>query len=173
MPICKMILIFWNRNYGSRLVSSRLQAMFKKLQIKKKIKNAHDLLEVLGGSTGPYFPVFGLNTRKYGPEKTPYLGTFHVVKSSQSLLSGQENLNICSEFLCESASQAKKKFPFTVFSLLHKCSHFKGTVLFTRCWSLNFAAFLTCESDNDHPKGTEQSTPRLQAQLLHPLIQLL
>ena len=98
---------------------------------------------------------------------------FHVVKSSQSLLSGQENLNICSEFLCESASQAKKKFPFTVFSLLHKCSHFKGTVLFTRCWSLNFAAFLTCESDNDHPKGTEQSTPRLQAQLLHPLIQLL
>ena len=42
--------------------------------------------------SGPYFPVFGLNkeiygvisvfsaiTRKYGPEKTPYLGTFHAV----------------------------------------------------------------------------------------------
>ena len=41
---------------------------------------------------GPYFPVFGLNTevysvnlriqyenRKYGPEKTPYLDTFHIV----------------------------------------------------------------------------------------------
>ena len=29
---------------------------------------------------GPYFPVFGLNTGKYRPEKTPYLGTFHTVK---------------------------------------------------------------------------------------------
>ena len=27
----------------------------------------------------PYFPVFGLNTGKYGPEITPYLDTFHVV----------------------------------------------------------------------------------------------
>ena len=26
-----------------------------------------------------YFPVFGLNTGKNGPEKTPYLGTFHAV----------------------------------------------------------------------------------------------
>ena len=29
--------------------------------------------------SGPYFPVFGLNTGKYGPEKTPYLDTFHAV----------------------------------------------------------------------------------------------
>ena len=29
--------------------------------------------------SGPYFPVFGLNTGKYGPEKTTYLGTFHTV----------------------------------------------------------------------------------------------
>ena len=27
----------------------------------------------------PYFPVFGLHTGKYGPEKTPYLDTFHAV----------------------------------------------------------------------------------------------
>ena len=27
----------------------------------------------------PYFPVFGLNTGKYGPEKAPYLDTFHAV----------------------------------------------------------------------------------------------
>ena len=26
-----------------------------------------------GVFSGPYFPVFGLNTGKYGPEKTPYL----------------------------------------------------------------------------------------------------
>ena len=30
--------------------------------------------------SGQYFPVFGLNTGKYGPEKTPYLDTFHAVK---------------------------------------------------------------------------------------------
>ena len=28
---------------------------------------------------GPYFPVFGLNAGKYGPEITPYLDTFHAV----------------------------------------------------------------------------------------------
>ena len=27
-----------------------------------------------------YFPVFGLNTGKYAPEKTPYLDTFHTVR---------------------------------------------------------------------------------------------
>ena len=26
-----------------------------------------------GVFSGPYFPVFGLNTGKYGPEKAPYL----------------------------------------------------------------------------------------------------
>ena len=26
-----------------------------------------------------YFPVFGLNTGKHGPEKSPYLDTFHAV----------------------------------------------------------------------------------------------
>ena len=27
----------------------------------------------------PYFPIFSPNTGKYGPEKTPYLDTFHAV----------------------------------------------------------------------------------------------
>ena len=30
----------------------------------------------------PYFPVFGLNTKKYGPEKTPYFDIFHAVTVS-------------------------------------------------------------------------------------------
>ena len=30
--------------------------------------------------SGPYFPAFKLNTRKYEPEITPYLDTFHAVK---------------------------------------------------------------------------------------------
>ena len=29
--------------------------------------------------SGPYFPEFGRSTGKYGPEKTPYLDTSHVV----------------------------------------------------------------------------------------------
>ena len=29
--------------------------------------------------SGPYFPVFGLDTGKYGPEITPYLDTFQAV----------------------------------------------------------------------------------------------
>ena len=32
-----------------------------------------------GAISGPYFPVFALNTEKYGPEITPYLDTFHAV----------------------------------------------------------------------------------------------
>ena len=32
----------------------------------------------LGVFSGPYFPVFTPNTGKYGPEKTPYLDTFHA-----------------------------------------------------------------------------------------------
>ena len=32
-----------------------------------------------GVVSGPYFPVFVMNTGKYGPEITPYLDTFHTV----------------------------------------------------------------------------------------------
>ena len=32
-----------------------------------------------GVISGPYFPVFGLNTGKSGPEITPYMDTFHAV----------------------------------------------------------------------------------------------
>ena len=37
-----------------------------------------------GVISGPYFPVFGLNTGKYRPEITPYLDTFHAVWRSES-----------------------------------------------------------------------------------------
>ena len=42
-----------------------------------------------GVISGPYSPVFGLNTGKYGPEITPYLGTFHAV------LTANPPINIC------------------------------------------------------------------------------
>ena len=38
-----------------------------------------------GVISGPYFPAFGLNTGKYGPEITPYLDTFHAVNLYPSL----------------------------------------------------------------------------------------
>ena len=39
----------------------------------------------------PYFPVFVLNTGKYGSEKTTYLDTFHAVASSQMFSCGFYN----------------------------------------------------------------------------------
>ena len=33
-----------------------------------------------GVFSGPYFPVFGLNTGKYGPESPPYLDTCYAVR---------------------------------------------------------------------------------------------
>ena len=47
-----------------------------------------------GVFSGPNFPVFSPNTGKYGPKKTPYLGTFHAVLCRQ--------FPVCfSKFCCE------------------------------------------------------------------------
>ena len=40
-----------------------------------------------GVFSGPYFPVFGLNSEKYGTEKTPYLDSLHGVLSYNLLVS--------------------------------------------------------------------------------------
>ena len=34
--------------------------------------------------SGPYFPIFGLNTGKYRPEITRYFDTFHTVATSHT-----------------------------------------------------------------------------------------
>ena len=39
-------------------------------------------LSKYGVISRPYFPVFGLNTGKCGPEITPYLDTFHAVSTA-------------------------------------------------------------------------------------------
>ena len=41
--------------------------------------------KILDLISGPYFPVIGLNTGKYGPEITSCLDTFHAVSSSETL----------------------------------------------------------------------------------------
>ena len=38
-----------------------------------------------GFFSGPYFPLFGVNTRKYGPEKTPYMDSFHAVSAAVNI----------------------------------------------------------------------------------------
>ena len=44
-------------------------------------------------TSGPYFPAFGLNTGKYGPEITPYLDTFHAVPVSLRMsVSGNQSV---------------------------------------------------------------------------------
>ena len=39
-----------------------------------------------GVFSGPSFPVSGLNPEKYGPEKTPYLDSFHAVRDVSRFL---------------------------------------------------------------------------------------
>ena len=38
-----------------------------------------------GVFSGPYFPVFGMNTGKYRPEKTPYFDTFHAATGRRTM----------------------------------------------------------------------------------------
>ena len=47
-----------------------------------------------GVISGPYFPVFRLNTGKCGPEITPYLDTFRAVDGRKQL-----NITDCGAFV--------------------------------------------------------------------------
>ena len=49
----------------------------------KTVTNTAWKVSKYGDFSGPYFLVFGLNTGKYGPEKTPYLDTFQAVKETK------------------------------------------------------------------------------------------
>ena len=49
-----------------------------KLMLIREISTAWKVSKY-GVISSPYFPVFGLNTGKYGPEITPYLDTVHAV----------------------------------------------------------------------------------------------
>ena len=50
---------------------------------------------------GTYFPVFSPNTGKYGPEKTPHLGTFHAMNITKGLKSSLLNLRLGSKYTSE------------------------------------------------------------------------
>ena len=43
-------------------------------------------VQIHGVISGPYFPVFSRNTRKYGAEITPYLDRFYAVEIASNIL---------------------------------------------------------------------------------------
>ena len=80
-----------------------------------------------GVFSGPYFPVFGLNTGTYGPENTPFLDTLYLIVISSALddpfLCWMWISKILSEisFLCEFLKlKIGLTFNVTVESLLYK-----------------------------------------------------
>ena len=57
-------------------------------EVKKYVKSAMSIILIwatLEMFSGLYFPVFELNTRKYGPEITQYLDSFHAVNINKVL----------------------------------------------------------------------------------------
>ena len=66
-----------------------------------------------GVISGPYFPVFGLNTGKYESEITPYLDTFHAV-----IITNLSILDICVVHSYTSAGVFCKKTVMENFSKL-------------------------------------------------------
>ena len=48
------------------------------------IRNTVWKVSKYGVISSSYFPVFWVNTEKYGPEKTLYLGTFDAVKITEN-----------------------------------------------------------------------------------------
>ena len=77
-----------------------------------------------GVFSGLYFPVFGLNTVKYGPEKTPYLDTFHSVIISKVLFINYQSSNYSIRFTCKhfeksSKSLREKGSIFNSFTILY------------------------------------------------------
>ena len=68
--------------------------------------------------SGPYFPVFGLNIGKYGPEKTPHMNTLHAVLLW--ILEGPVDLLFFSSFITDNISSllvgdTKKELEFRFF----------------------------------------------------------
>ena len=53
-----------------------------------------------GVFSGPYFPAFGLNTGNYGPEKTPYLDTFHAEEKNAPDYLQCDNLHLTNGKVC-------------------------------------------------------------------------
>ena len=89
-----------------------------------------------GVISGLYYPVFGLQTGKYGPEKTLYLDTFHAVILSGDSPETKQKLYLSPKMLrkiteCESLRILQEKFydgvSFSKVRSLH-CSDYNFTI---------------------------------------------
>ena len=58
-------------SHNKHVVSKKVQAN-QNLSLCEKCPNTKFF-------SGPYFPLFGLHTGKYGPDETTFLDTFHAV----------------------------------------------------------------------------------------------
>ena len=68
------------RTYKFATLKLQVYEKYKKDNMKKITKSLRE--KCYGVISGPCFPVFRLNTGKYGPEITPYLDTFHAVNGN-------------------------------------------------------------------------------------------
>ena len=61
--------------------------------------------------SGSYFAVFGLNTGKYRPEITPYLGTFHakLAKQKENLTTVFNNVDLRKEISIQMQNEVNKQ----------------------------------------------------------------
>ena len=69
--------------------------------------------------SGPYFPVFGLNTGEYQPETTPYLDIFHAAfESFQSFIvkNSKQHINFNTRYVTNvSFWELGSNFYFSIF----------------------------------------------------------
>ena len=95
-----------------------------------------------GVISGPYFPVFGLNTGEYRPEITTYLDTFHAVIMNQKLstkssykifvstaksLYQQQNLRINSKIFVSTAKSSYQPQNLRIDSKIFVSTDFHAT----------------------------------------------
>ena len=66
--------------------------------------------------SGPNLPVFGLNTGKYGPQKTPYFNTFHTVSMSNSSYFSHTSSNCGIFYFCMQKCRLMSEFRMLHYS---------------------------------------------------------
>ena len=96
-----------------------------------------------GSFSGPHFPVFSPNTGKYGPEKIPYLDTFHAVilLISSCPMNGVkvEKLPIIPSYACNFISKSLK-------GDRNICSTVQRLSLIVLCWKSRLCVDFKVES---------------------------
>ena len=124
-----------------------------------------------GVVSGPYFPVFSVNTGKYGPEITPYLDTFHAVgalKNRSFEGCGQKPSEIMKEFSFLTKTQTSG-LQNIVQSSEFRNSYFHNTFFFRSLLVVNFLSssqfpflhdiYLFMVKDTHRKKAPSNKTP--------------